>query len=519
MFGKINKKTTRRVVSLRQRLVRFNSNLPSSNNDKEAIPKAAPAPLTNAAKGRLNNSDKNYENYVAPTKPFTKVEYDIPPPSKPSDIHQENVLARNKPWKKYIPSLVVIGGGIWLLVAYKYFFAEDEELEFLNPDKFTTWILTYRYELPNAPDHFVIELTKKNLTKIHNQMKANYSSMWDGHKLWSVEICQPEINVVRSYTPIPVYVASINADTKEPYLKIIETQEEEGKMLLYLKKYEQGEMAKWLFNRPIGSELLLRGPYKDLILPYSPIQEEKQRQTLNNIPSRIRPEPKYDSSLPRPDNLVFYVAGTCITPVLQMLYSQNPPRGFVDVYYSLEKKSELLKNFEDFNFILEKLGRAKFHYLVGENKQRLTSKDILEPADFNYKGYKSMEVVKEYERKQLLKAKIAELENKRLQDSSINIKEIESSLAKDLEAEEIYLHNDKLYEPFKYKSQVEQFANIKDKLLYKNPAFAIVCGPEGYVNYVSGPRDINNTENKDVAPIAGLLGEKNWTRKNVARMT
>lgn len=57
---------------------------------------------------------------------------------------------------------------------------------------------------------------------------------------------------------------------------------------------------------------------------------------------------------------------------------------------------------------------------------------------------------------------------------------------------------------------------IKTSKIPKKPAsLAIVCGPEGYIDYVAGPKDLVRNEQ---GKIGGLLGEKNWDNSNVYKL-
>lgn len=486
---------SRRLAVTSQNSKRLKSDVPGKKDEespKHAAPPSLQVPqeLLTKYKGKYQVGQKQ-----------ERVKYDYSPPPKPSEVSTGST--RNVWTRKVLPGAIIVAGALWLMYTYKYVQKEEGEDAILHPTKFTKWIITYKYDLPECPDHFILELTKRNFQKLKPQFKV-WNSQWNGHRLWSVEICQPDINIVRSYTPLPLYVGSIDRETNEPFLKIIEHPDEEGKFLLYVKKYDQGEMGRWLYNRPLFSELLVRGPYEDYRLPFSPVNDLPDREVLKNVPSKVAAEKKIPGNV-KPDNLVFYVAGTGITPLLQMLYSQNPPKGFVEVYWSLNSDKEILKNFADLNFMLEKLGRAKFHYLVANKKQFLQPNDIKSPEEKQYKGYKSLDFMVDKE----IALKVETISQKQ------SLSQLEKdSLVKQLSEDA----NDKLFQPHQYKNQLEQYNAIKDKLVVKNAAIAIICGPDGYLNYVCGAKNLNNAQNIDTAPITGLLGAKGWDKTNTVRM-
>ncbi|KAI6117634.1 ferredoxin reductase-like protein, partial [Pisolithus croceorrhizus] len=61
--------------------------------------------------------------------------------------------------------------------------------------------------------------------------------------IWSVFIKDDDIQVERPYTPL-------------------EGVDESGNMSFWIKKYEHGEVARWLHSKQVGSPIELRGPVK-----------------------------------------------------------------------------------------------------------------------------------------------------------------------------------------------------------------------------------------------------------------
>lgn len=111
--------------------------------------------------------------------------------------------------------------------------------------------------------------------------------------LWSVEIKQPEVMVVRNYTPLPL---KFNPASKE--IEILKDGDNaDGKLSFYIKKYENGEVARWLHHLPKGHIIEIRGPFidyefphlpnelKDLAIVYTWIIAMKGAITLEKIPN------------------------------------------------------------------------------------------------------------------------------------------------------------------------------------------------------------------------------------------
>ncbi|AOA61394.1 Putative protein involved in the ligation of the heme to acytochromes c and c1 [Komagataella phaffii CBS 7435] len=452
-------------------------------------------------------------------RPNQRVTYEHQPPPSPSELKAEKVIRkRRNPWLRFIPSLVVIGGTVWLLFSYNYFFVEDEDLEFLNPSEFKKYTITFKQQIDE--DHYLIELTRKNRSKILNSMKLKMTSMWNGHRLWSVEIKQPDISIVRKYTPLPLYVASNNSE--EPFIKIINSEGEEGKMMLYIKTYPEGEMARWISQTPLYSDLELRGPFVDYEFPFHPLDKATDRPQLRNVLSKLPPDSELPEDMPSPDNYNFFGAGTGISPFLQCLYSPNPPKGKVNLFHSANTEEEIPKVFSSLNYFLQKTSRLNYYRFIRDKGEMIT--DVPASVVSNYRGYKDLKFVKEYEEKKLLKQKMEQLKSGNSTDDNSSTAAAESQVKlaqlQDSEKQRV--------EPSLAKSKsTSYFDNALQLLLFKresndnspSPAsLSLVCGPEGYISYISGTPDFNNPENIDAGEVSGLLGKKGWTKENVKRL-
>jgi cytochrome-b5 reductase len=61
--------------------------------------------------------------------------------------------------------------------------------------------------------------------------------------IWSIYIKDDDIQVERPYTPL-------------------EGVSEDGRMLFWIKKYEKGEVGRWLHSKNVGDTIEIRGPLK-----------------------------------------------------------------------------------------------------------------------------------------------------------------------------------------------------------------------------------------------------------------
>lgn len=507
-------------------------------------------------------------------------------------------------WKRHFPVIAAIVGVAWAAYAYKYFISGEKtgEGHALEPETFTTFKITYK---ENVGDNLqLIELSPRNYEEYRKIIKSK-ESMWNGRNLWSVDVRQPEIQVVRRYTPLPMYYmqGGINHSDKNgskndaspppALLRALGTNEDEGRFVLFVKKFDDGEVSRWLHRLPVGSLVDIRGPYTDYKFPFTPIDKElPARPPMEDLPSRMAPEDfpdertvkvpiedddtksgfwgkpkKYQnmtvtrsgSKLPLPENVAFFAGGTGIAAILQALFSLNPPRGFVDVYYSVGDRSDI--PFPRFLLFLEKAGRAKFHIFVDKENKFLNIKDIPSPSPLQYKGYSNKKLEKELQEQKKLEEAIAAIKQERAEEKKGNkeaqskhtivsnqgdaseelankalegnveenasnaivttIQDFESTV-QSTEQPQVEFEEEKIPQienpRLKYRSILEQVKDRKetgkDQVMYnQGPSLAVVCGPPGYVTYLAGKRDIENK-----SPITGLLGQKGWNNTNTFRM-
>lgn len=163
---------------------------------------------------------------------------------------------------------------------------EREPTDLLSPAEFRPFRITHTKDLD--PDHYVIEL--EPVYTGWKSQPGQAAALWSSSKLWSVEIMQPQIMVVRNYTPLPLVLNS------EHQLELNAGFADNGKLLLYIKKYSQGEVARWISRKALGDELYLRGPLVEL--------------DLAAVDHQV-------------DELHFFAGGTGIAPILQHLLSSR----------------------------------------------------------------------------------------------------------------------------------------------------------------------------------------------------
>ncbi|KAG7665846.1 CYC2 [[Candida] subhashii] len=421
-------------------------------------------------------------------------------------------------WTRYIPKMLTAVAVVWTAYAVYVFVQDPEEgeksLDLLDPNEFHKFVVTYKE--PIDDEHMLIEIKPK-----YNHWEYAYGSdyenktIWNGERIWSVEIKQPEIMVVRSYTPLPLYFLKseyTRSGERKPLLKVIDPDHDHydrnGTMCLYVKRYGDGEVSRFITNKEIGEELELRGPRVEYKFPYHPLKKYYSRPIFKDLPSKVEPENylniiKKDNRLPDSDNIDFYAGGTGIAPILQVLFSRNPTVGFVNIHYSARKPGEL-GPLQRFMFFLEKLDRIKVHYHYDtDSKSILSARDIQKPENPNYLSPLRLE-----EKEALMTPQEAA---KFREDIKSEYMEHEN-FPEDSQEKKLITEQHQRGERFD--SAIEQ-AMATSRRPKKNASLALVCGPEGYIEYVAGAKKLASNEQGEVA---GLLGKKKWDNTNVYKL-
>lgn len=206
-------------------------------------------------------------------------------------------------------------GGVWY---YKKYHSNVE----LSQEYFTQYRISYNQKIDS--EHFILELTP---------IRPQSTNMWalmKSDKLWSVQVKQPEIMVVRNYTPLPLqHVGS------GEFKVLADGDNGQGKLSFYLKKYQYGEVARWLSRLPEGHILELRGPYIDYEFPSMDNGEKLDRSFLWGA------KPSSDKLMIQPFDISAFTAGTGIAPIMQLLLTEFPFRGRIHLFHSCRQKSEL----------------------------------------------------------------------------------------------------------------------------------------------------------------------------------
>ncbi|RDL35387.1 uncharacterized protein BP5553_07318 [Venustampulla echinocandica] len=140
-----------------------------------------------------------------------------------------------------------------------------------NPPKFTPFEIVKREEV--SPTSILLTLRPISKMLLPYPLQDPYKLYWE-RGTWSVEVKQPELQIARSYTPLP------SDDEEHP-----------ADLRFLIRKEKKGEVSGYLHNLPLNGKVELRGPNPEV-----------------DIPEEV-------------EDVVFLAGGTGIAPALQVVYT------------------------------------------------------------------------------------------------------------------------------------------------------------------------------------------------------
>lgn len=283
---------------------------------------------------------------------------------------------QNRTTLKWVLSCSALASGS---AGYYYYYENYFGVE-LSPDHFTKYKISYKKDIDS--DHYLMELAPLK------PQKKNLWSELGSSKLWSVEIKQPQIMVVRNYTPLPL------KRTGEDELQVLkDCDNAQGKLFFYMKQYKNGEVARWLNRLPEGHVLEVRGPFVEYEFPELKDEIRRDRSFLwegKNIQ-------KTDAFRYQPFDISMYTAGTGVVTALQLLLTESPFRGKIELFHACKSVKEL-GPLEPLLYTLKENGRVDLKLFESSKgtgiKNHLSEVLDMIPKPFPYFGevqFKSIE--------------------------------------------------------------------------------------------------------------------------------
>jgi cytochrome-b5 reductase len=165
---------------------------------------------------------------------------------------------------------VVFGFVFGVPILLYLYVREKEDKKIFNPPRFTPFTIIKREFV--SPSSIILTLRPKS-ELLKEDTTDPYKESWEKGP-WSVEVKQPELQIARSYTPLPPAELDNMSDLR-----------------FLIRKEHKGEVSGYLHALPVGSKLELRGPNLEFYLP----------QEITDV--------------------VFLAGGTGIAPAMQVAYT------------------------------------------------------------------------------------------------------------------------------------------------------------------------------------------------------
>ncbi|SZF01739.1 unnamed protein product [Blumeria hordei] len=238
------------------------------------------------------------------------------------------------------------------ILSFKRYMINEEARHILHPDKFTPFEIIRREVVsPTA-----ILLTVCTLHDSPDREHPDPYAQWWQRGIWSVEVKQPQLQIARSYTPLPP-----SPGEPQHHLRFL------------IRRQPKGEMSNYIYKLHVGAKIYLRGPKLEFELP------EDVGQVL------------------------FLAAGTGIAPALQVVHTlldrqaRDKPCSFIHISWANRLREDCKGGNEvgiksngsrnhnrDINLIVQELEalRQKYpnyltiDYLVDEEHTRFTPQKL-----------------------------------------------------------------------------------------------------------------------------------------------
>ncbi|KAJ5397308.1 hypothetical protein N7509_005421 [Penicillium cosmopolitanum] len=207
-----------------------------------------------------------------------------------------------------------------------YLRSQSPASDTLNPETFTKYSLVSREPVSSTSSLFTLR------PRYHSD--RNYDVYEDAWRIgvWSVMFKQPQLQIGRDYTPLPVTAAT----------PLTVDEENEGYLRFFIRKDPFGEVSRYLHSLSIGADIEMRGPQIECAIP-------KETQEV-----------------------LFIAGGTGIAPALQAGYSllnrtteENRPR--IHIFWANRLKEDCIGGQSD-TPVLETVRRSWFSGWFGSSK-------------------------------------------------------------------------------------------------------------------------------------------------------
>jgi len=157
-----------------------------------------------------------------------------------------------------LPIRTLVTLALPLLGYFTYIFSAPSTPETLNPQTFTHFTLLSHQQISSTSS--ILTLRPPHAPTAAEE--DPYISFWDAGT-WSIEIKQPQLQIARRYTPLPATLIPSTSTTRETEWNDAQA----GDIRLLIRKYETGEVSRYLHNLKPGATVEVRGGYTELEIP------------------------------------------------------------------------------------------------------------------------------------------------------------------------------------------------------------------------------------------------------------
>jgi NAD(P)H-flavin reductase len=155
-------------------------------------------------------------------------------------------LPRNFIWRPTSGLFVVIGASAAGGYVYrKYISSTESHDQALNPYNFTPYTIVSKEAVSSSSSIFTLQ--SKQCSESSSQ---TIKEIWR-KGVWSVEAKQPQLQIARSYTPLPTTSDGQFGD----------------ELRILIRREEGGEVSNYLHNLPANATVNLRGPHLEFGIP------------------------------------------------------------------------------------------------------------------------------------------------------------------------------------------------------------------------------------------------------------
>jgi hypothetical protein len=130
---------------------------------------------------------------------------------------------------------------------YKYYYSTEEALD---STEFRPFILESKERV--SPTCSIFNLVPAKSNTLYASLQG-YAKLWN-NSVWSIQVKQPQLQIARSYTPLPS-LQDEDASVNDHALRLL------------IRLEPRGEVSGYLHSLQLGSTIELRGPQVEYVIP------------------------------------------------------------------------------------------------------------------------------------------------------------------------------------------------------------------------------------------------------------